>query len=152
MKRLLRVLLVFAVAALVLFGLALFGFVKIMSPSPHVFLETPSPDGKLSAHLERPGGSMEPIYYSVKVTGAKDCTAATLKGLQAERWVRLSWDGAALVVRYGMPDDPNAKAVAPEPQRGGEGCHGMSVRVIEDSSLSVSGKLSDAIEPVGNGS
>jgi len=28
----------------------------------------------------------------------------------------------------------------------------MTVRVIEDASLSVSGPLSDAIEPVGNGS
>ncbi|HEX4693366.1 hypothetical protein [Sphingomonas sp.] len=151
MNRLLRILVIFGAALLVLFGLSLFGFVKLMSPSPHVFLETPSPDGKLSAHLERPGGSMEPIYYSVKVTGAKDCTAATLNGLQAERWVRLSWDGGALVVRYGMPDDPDAKAVAPEPQHGGEGCHGMSVRVIEDNSLSVSGKLNDAIGPTGNG-
>jgi hypothetical protein len=146
MKRLLRVLLVFAVVALVLLALSLWGFIKIMSPSPHVFLETPSPDGKLSAHLERPGGSMEPIYYSVKVTGAKDCTAATLKGYQAERWVRLNWSAdGALVIRYGLPDDPHSKAVAPEPQRGSEGCHGMSVRVIEDLSLSVSGKLSDAI-------
>lgn len=145
-----RVLTVVGVALAVMLGLSLWGVVKVMAPDPHVFLETRSPGGTLTAHLERPGGTMEPIYYTVKVTGAQTCTAAELKGLQAERWVRLSWAGETLVVRYGLPDDLNAKAVAPKSKNGAEGCHGMGVRVVEDPTLSVSGPLSDAIEPAGN--
>ncbi|QDZ07248.1 hypothetical protein FPZ24_06965 [Sphingomonas panacisoli] len=152
MRRGRNLLIILSVAVVVALGLMLTGVIDVMAPGPHVFLDTKSPDGKRTAHLERPGGSVEPIYYAVKVTGAgADCTAATLTGLQAERWVRLSWNVDALVVRYGLPSDPNAKAVAPAARRGGDACHGMTVRVIEDPSLNVSGPLSDAIEPVGNG-
>ncbi len=145
-----RIVIALAMIIVVAIALMLSGLVNVMAPGPHVFLDVKAPDGKRAAHLERPGGSMEPIYYSVKVTGAgADCTAASLTGLQAERWLRLSWDAGALVVRYGLPSDPNAKAVAPAAKRGGDACHGMTVRVIEDSSLSVSGPLDDTIEPAG---
>lgn len=140
--------LVAALAVIIVIGLALTlsGVVQVTAPKPQVFLETKSPDGKRTAHLDRSGGGDAPIYYSVVVTGAGvDCTAATLTGAEAERWVRLSWDAYALVVRYALPDDAETKATAPASKRGGDACHGMTVRVIEDKSLG------DAIRPVGNG-
>lgn len=151
MSRLLRVVLIVGATALVVYALSLWGLFTIMSPGAHTYLETRSSDGRLAAHLERPGGSMEPIYYSVRLTGAQDCTAITLRGYQAERWIRLAWDGATLVVRYALPDDPGAKAVAPTAKHGADGCHGVNTRIVEDPSLAIGGPLGRAIDGDGNG-
>ena len=130
----------------VLFALLLWGFIELMSPEPHEYLPTRGPRGQV-AHLERPGGTMEPIYYSVKVHGAYlagECTAVRLEGYEAERWVRLAWDGPALVVRYGLPRNPEAKGQAPVTPAE-SGCNGVPVRIVRDDSLVPTQFLGDPI-------
>jgi hypothetical protein len=100
------------------------------------FAEAPSPDGARTALLTRPRGSMEPIYYSVRITGAETCVAATLEGYQAELWVRMEWTANdALTVRYGVPLGRGMKPTAPAAVTGEEACRNLRLTIVEDPRL-----------------
>ena len=147
MKKALKIAAWVLLVLIVLFALLVWGFIEIMSPDPHEYLTTRGPRGQV-AHLERPGGSMEPIYYSVKVDRGFDgeCTAARLEGYEAERWVRLAWDGPSLTVRYGLPRNPEAKGLAPAiPAE--HACGDLPVRIVEDASLVSAQFLGDPLAP-----
>ncbi len=100
------------------------------------YAEAASPGGKRTALLTRPNGSMEPIYYSVRVKGSGDCIAAKLEGYEAESWVRIAWTGEdALTIRYGVPLGRGMKPVAPRPATGEGACQGIKLTIAEDPSL-----------------
>lgn len=102
----------------------------------HSFAEARSPDGKRVARLTRPKGSMEPIYYSVRIEGAENCVTALLQGYQAESWVRMEWAGdRALTVRYGVPLGRGMDPVAPVAATGDDACHGFKLTIVEDPTL-----------------
>lgn len=104
----------------------------------HSFAEVRSPDGKRVARLTRPRGSMEPIYYSVRVEGAQTCVAALLEGYEAESWVRMEWTGAqALTVRYGVPLGRGMDPIAPTAATGDDACHGLKLTIVEDPTLAL---------------
>ena len=103
----------------------------------HTFLETEG--DKATAYLARPGGSMEPIYYSVWIDGpGEKCRAAELGGYEAEEWVRLAWTGPEkLRIEYGLPQGYGMQASAPAPARGEDACAGYLTEIAEDPLLAL---------------
>lgn len=100
------------------------------------FAEAKSPKGELTALLARPKGSMEPIYYSVRIKGDMNCVAAQLQGYEAESWVRMAWTAPdELTIRYGVPLGRGMKPVAPRAATGDEACKGLKLAIVEDPSL-----------------
>ncbi len=100
-----------------------------------------SPDGKWRAWLERPNGSMEPMFYTLRVRPnsifeTPVCDVALVSNWFAERYSRIAWPGKDMMrFDYGIAERDTGGDGAPRILPIPKDCAGLVVRARHDRSL-----------------
>jgi hypothetical protein len=117
-------------------------FIYAVAPPPLRSAAVVSPDGKWRAWLQRPQGSMEPIFYTLRlqsrgIFGAHPvCNLAVISNWGVESTTRLSWPTAAVLqFDYGIAPRDKLRQGAPQPKPVPAGCAPVRLVTRHDPAL-----------------